>query len=227
MLPLGKTCIGAVSAAALAAVVTTAGAQSPPGSGPYGTVPAVSIRAEPNPVVFGSTIRVSGSLRRNTRNVAITLLGRTFSPRGTFRGLGTDLTDRSGDYRFTVKPTAHTVYRVVTGTRPPARSTDLIVRVRSRVGLRVSSPAVRAGRLVRFTGRVWPRHNGSRVYIQRRGPRGGWGTVARPVLTAFDSTSSRYVRRLRIRRSGVYRVKLNGHNDHATGHSRVVSVAAR
>lgn len=212
---------------AAAAYAQNAPRQQPPGSGPYGTVPIVSIRAAPNPVVFGRTTTISGSLRRNTANVRITLLSRSYSPRGTFTPLGATSTNRRGDYRFVVKPGAHTVYRVLTGTAPPARSSDLLVRVRTSVGLRVSRNAVRSGSLVRFTGRVFPRHNGHRAYIQRRGPRGGWGTVARPVLRTFDSTSSRYVRRLRLRRTGVYRVKVNGHNDHSTGYSRLVRVVAR
>jgi hypothetical protein len=79
---------------------------------------------------------------------------------------------------------------------------------------------------VRFTGLVFPRHNGRRAYVQRRSPSGRWVTVGRPTLGAFDATSSRYTRRLRIRRTGVYRVKVNGHSDHATGYSRLVRVVA-
>jgi hypothetical protein len=202
--------------------------QQPPGSGPYGRVPVLSIRAQPNPIVFGSTTTISGSLRlrRNTANVRIILQSRSFSPRGTFANVSATTTDGRGDYRFVAKPGVNTVYRVLTDTRPVRRSVDLLVRVRTRVGVRASRNLVRAGRLVRFTGRVFPRHNGRRAYVQRRSPRGRWVTVGRPVLRAFDATTSRYSRRLRVRRTGVYRVKVNGHNDHSTGYSRLVRIVA-
>ena len=117
------------------------------------------------------------------------LVSRSFFPRGAFATVSATSTDRRGDYRFVVKPGAHTVYRVVTDTQPVGRSPDLLVRVRPRVGLRTSRNLVRAGALVRFTGRVFPRHNGRRAYIQKRSPSGRWGTVARPVLQAFDATA--------------------------------------
>jgi len=218
-----------IIAAVVIAQVSAAGAQKkppklPPGSGPYGMIPTVSITARPNPVVIGSATAISGSLRTNTVNVRITLQSRSFSPRGTFADIATSTTDRRGDYRFGPKPRVNTVYRVLASTQPVARSSELLVRVRTRVGLRTSRSVVRAGSLVRFTGRVFPRHNGRRAYVQRRSPRGRWVTLARPVLRTFDATSSRYSRRLRVRRTGVYRVKVNGHNDHATGYSRRVRV---
>ena len=221
-----------VALAVVAGMVAAADAQNappgqqPPGSGPYGRVPTVSIRAQPNPIVFGSTTTISGSLRRNTANVRMILQSRAFSPRGTFANISSTSTDRRGDYRFVAKPGAHTVYRVLTDTRPVGGSVELLVRVRTRVGLRTSRSVVRAGSLVRFTGRVFPRHNGRRAHVQRRSPRGRWVTLARPALRAFDATSSRYSRRLRVRRTGVYRVKVNGHSDHSTGYSRLVRVVA-
>lgn len=214
------------------APVTVAGAQKKPpknppaGSGPYGMIPTVSIAARPNPVVIGNATAITGSLRTNTASVRISLQSRSFSPRGTFKTIATSTTDRRGDYRFGPRPRVNTVYRVLTNTQPVATSSSLLVRVRMRVGLRTSRSVVRAGSLVRFTGRVFPRHNGRRAYVQRRSPRGRWVTVARPALRTFDATSSRYSRRVRVRRTGVYRVKVNGHHDHATGYSRRVRVDA-
>jgi hypothetical protein len=186
----------------------------------------VGIGAQPNPIVFGSTTTISGSLRRNTANVRIILQSRAFFPRGRFANIAATRTDRRGDYRFVAKPGINTVYRVLTDTRPVGGSVDLLVRVRTRVGMRTSRNVVSAGGLVRFTGLVFPRHNGRRAYVQRRSPSGRWVTLARPTLRAFDATSSRYSRRLRVRRTGVYRVKVNGHSDHATGYSRLVRVLA-
>ncbi len=212
--------------------IASAGAQKPPkkpppgqsGTGPYGTVPTLTIAARPNPVVFASTTTLTGSLRSNTANVRIILQSRTFSPRGEFANISSTTTDRRGDYRFVPKPRANTVYRALTDTQPVGGSVELLVRVRMRVGVRTSRSVVRAGSLVRFRGLVFPRHNGRRAYIQRRSPTGRWVTVARPTLRAYNATSSRYTRRIRVRRTGVYRVKVNGHADHATGYSRRVRI---
>lgn len=201
-------------------------AKPPAGSGPYGLVPTVSITAKPNPIVIGGATTISGSLRSNTAGVRISLQARSYSPRGTFATIATATTDRRGDYRFGPKPRVNTVYRVLAATQPPVRSSEPLVRVRMRVGVRTNRGTVRAGSFVRFTGRVFPRHNGRRAYIQRRSPRGRWVTVARPMLRTYDATSSRYRRRVRVRRSGVYRVKVLGHADHATGFSRLVRVTA-
>lgn len=201
-------------------------AKPPAGSGPYGMIPTVSITVRPNPVVIGSATTISGSLRSNTANVRISLQSRSYSPRGTFATIATTLTDRRGDYRFAPRPRVNTVYRVLAATQPAVRSSEPLVRVRMRVGVRTSRSIVRAGSFVRFTGRVFPRHNGRRAYIQRRSPTGRWVTVARPTLRTYDATSSRYSRRVRVRRTGVYRVKVLGHADHATGFSRLVRVTA-
>lgn len=214
-------------AATIVAPLTGARAQNNPGVGPYGQVPVVSINARPDIVVFGSPTTISGTLRSRARNVRILIQARTFSPRGTFATISQTATDRRGSYRFAPRPRVHTVYRVVTVTTPPRSSLEELVRVRMKVGVRANRSVVRAGRLVRFTGRVWPRHNGRRAYVQRRSPSGRWVTVGRPRLRAFDATSSRYVRRVRVRRTGVYRVKVNGHSDHSTGYSRLVTITAR
>jgi len=228
-------------AVAIAAPVAAAGAQTPspapptaphptppptppPGVGPYGMVPIVSISAQPNPIVFGNTTTISGSLRSNSAGVRMILEWRSFVPRGTFDEIATTTTDRRGDYRFAPKPLVNTVYRVQALSQPSARSEELLVRVRTRVGIRTSRGTVRAGARVRFTGLVFPRHNGRRAYVQRRSPSGRWVTLARPTLRAFDANSSRYGRLLRVRRAGVYRVKVNGHDEHATGYSRTVRV---
>lgn len=210
--------------------IAGAGAQKPPpgqsGTGPYGTVPTLTIAARPNPVVWGSTTALTGSLRSNTANVRVILQSRTFSPRGTFANISSTTTDRRGDYRFVPKPRVNTVYRVLTDTQPVGGSVELLVRVRTRVGVRTSRSVVRAGRLVRFSGLVFPRHNGRRAYVQRRSPTGRWVTLARPTQRSFNAASSRYTRRIRVRRTGVYRVKVNGHADHATGYSRRVRIVA-
>ena len=228
---MSRTTTALLLAVAMSVPGTIAGAAQPtppaPAANPYGQAPVLSIVARPNPVVFSHQTVVSGVLRSKRKGESIVLQARSYVPRGTFRTVATTTTVKQGRYAFTVKPRKNTVYRTMTATQPQGRSADLLVRVRMRVGVRVNRTIVRAGARVRFSGRVYPRHNGRRAFIQRRTAGGRWRTVARKRLRRASAGSSRYVRRVRVRRSGAYRVKVNGHGDHATGYSRTIRIVAR
>jgi hypothetical protein len=74
---------------------------------------------------------------------------------------------------------------------------------------------------VRFHGTAAPAHDGAPVRIQRRRADGSWRTVARTTLRDAGTDVSRYSRRVRVRRSGTYRVRALAHDsDHLRGTSR-------
>ena len=214
------------TAAALAGgasmTLTPASAQKPnkppKGQKPYTLPGPVSIGAKPNPVDWGSPVTISGRVQDNQTGTTVTLLRKTV-PATTFTGAGTTTVDKNGSYTFTVRPRRNTYYRAVSSLKPATQSQDLLVKVRPLIGFRVSDSTPRAGQRVRFSGTVRPRHNGRRVNIQRKsGSR--WITVARPTLRALNASTSRYSRRIRVRSSGTYRVRILGHSDHAMGISR-------
>jgi hypothetical protein len=103
-------------------------------------------------------------------------------------------------------------------------SPEVLVRSRLRVGIRLSDSTPRRGQRVRFFGSVAPKHNGHRVYIQRKRADGRWVTIARTLTRASTGNRSRYSRRVRIFRTTLYRVKVRGHADHSTGFSRARSL---
>lgn len=210
--------IAIASVAGIASVALPASAQKPPKPKPD-TIPGpVSIGAKPNPTVFSTPVEITGRVQNAKAGVTVTLLRRTL-PSTTFTGTSTGTTDKNGRYRFVHRPPRNTYYRVVAQQTPPVQSADLLVKVRTLVGLRVSDATPRAGSVVRFKGIVRPSHNGRSALIQRfSGSR--WVTIARPTLRALDATTSRYSKRLRVRRSGTYRVRVLGHADHAMGISR-------
>ena len=185
---------------------------------PY-TIPGpVSISATANPTVFSTPVTITGRVQKAPAGTTVTLLRRTV-PGTTFTGVATTSTAKNGTYRFVHRPARNTYYRAVAALQPPIQSGDLLVRVRTLVGFRVSDSTPAAGQRVRFSGIVRPRHNGRRAHIQRRsGDR--WITIARPILRSLDARTSRYRRTLRVRRSGAYRVRVLGHADHAKGISR-------
>jgi hypothetical protein len=67
---------------------------------------------------------------------------------------------------------------------------------------------------------VKPQHDGRLVEIQKRRRDGSYKTISHARLRDAGDARSRYSRRVRIRRGGVYRVRAPADTDHATGLSR-------
>jgi hypothetical protein len=193
---------------------TLAEGQAPPGGN------AITIAATPTSVPYGRATAITGKLvGPNSANVKLTLQSRPFPvPGAQFADAATGVTDAAGNYNFGVVPFVNTEYQVVAKTKPEVTSPVQRVRVRFAVTLRLSDATPRRGTRVRFSGRVKPAHDGARVQIQRRTAPGKFHTVAtallKPSTTAGESV---YSKRLRIDRSGVYRVRVLGDGQHATG----------
>lgn len=188
---------------------------------PRGDANSLTIRANPNPVVWGGSTVVSGQLRgANNGGKTVTLERNPYPFTGGFNDVSTRVTPNSGAYSFTVSPGLHTRYRTSAKTSPPVTSNQVLVHVRIRVGILLSDATPARGRLVRFYGSAYPAHDGSLVYIQKRATTGSYRTVARTRLRDAGTTRSRYSRRVRVNRSGVYRVRVAGHVDHWPGYSK-------
>jgi hypothetical protein len=179
----------------------------PPGAGSS----TVTIAAAPTSVVFGSASTISGQATgKKAAGASIELQAQ--SSTGTFSKVATATADSTGHYSFKVTPTQNTTYRVVAHTAPQATSSNVAVKVRVKVTLAVSTTKPKAGSLVRFSGFVLPAYNGKAVQIQRKTTT-GFRTVAHATLAAATPLGavarSKFSKRLRIRRSGTYRVLFN------------------
>jgi hypothetical protein len=211
-----------LTAVAGLAVIPVAGAAKPPKPPPKPPKGgyAISLDAKPSPVVFAQATTLSGRLAGPTHaGVSVRLeqdktlpLGDKFDSAGAVATTATN-----GNYQFVVRPAVNTQYRVIAKTTPDTTSPVRLVGVRPLIGLTLSDSTPRRGALVRFSGSVRPAHDGSAVAIQRRTATGGWSTVATTALKDAGTARSVYSRLVRVRRDGVYRVKLPAHNDHATG----------
>jgi len=187
----------------------------------------VSIAAKPNPIVFSGLTTVSGRVSNSKKpDVTVRLEQDTTAPYGDAYKLTTltATTKPNGDYSFAAKPLVNTSFRAVAQTSPNVRSAGSFVQVRTLVGVRLSDSTPRRGSLVRFSGSIFPAHDGARAQIQRRTSSGGFVTVARPLLIDAGTARSTYTRRIRIFRDGVYRVKLTKDGDHANGFSRTRTI---
>jgi hypothetical protein len=176
----------------------------------------LTIAAQPNPTVFRRATVISGRLKGPDNAGKTVVLQEDEFPFGDeLENVATATTDANGDYTFTRRPARNTSYRTGVGT---VISQAVLVKVRIRMGLRVSDRTPRVGQLVRFRGLACPAHEGLGVRIQRKTAKGGYRTVRRTTLRPGTRCSA-YSRRFRIYRDGTYRVTADD-ADHARGFSR-------
>jgi hypothetical protein len=194
---------------------TLAEGQPPPGGN------AVTIAATPASIPYGKASALTGQVvGPNNGGVKLTLQSRPAGVQGAqFADAATGTTDAAGNYTFGVVPLVNTEYQVVAKTKPDTTSPVQLVKVRFAVTLKLSDSTPRKGKRVRFSGRVAPARNGASALIQRRTKTGKFRTVAKALLKPSTKTQgvSTYSKRLRIKRSGVYRVRVLADGQHATG----------
>lgn len=191
------------------------------------TTNALTIAASNRTVTFGRPTTISGQLTGpNNAGVVITLEENPAPYTGAFKSTGlTATTDATGRYSIVVSPPLNTHYIVTAGEKKAqTKSPEIAVRVRVKVTLRLSDRTPRAGQRVWFTGGVLPGHDGKIARIQRRTAAGRWRTIATTPLVAANPvgaiTRSKYAKRLRIRKTGTYRVRVApADGDHIAGSS--------
>jgi hypothetical protein len=138
----------------------------------------------------------------------------------------------SGEFSFPVTPVRKAYWSVVaetTATRPRAASPGFLVAVRRKVSIRTSTRRPRKGTLMRFSGFVSPSlpvGPDSVATLQRRNAQGGFTDVRTVHLRAAGNFSS-YRLRVRVTRSGVYRVVVPTSMFFSAGASVAVTVRIR
>ena len=208
--------LGAVCGLMLVLVAPALAAPNPGGGAPPGggkSSSAATISAAPNLLTFGSSTAITGQVTgKKSAGAAVTLEGKPAPFTTAFAAVATTTADATGHYAFKVTPRLNTVYRVIAKSAPTATSPDALVKVRVKITLRSSTTFPTAGQAVRFSGFAAPAYTGRLVQIQRKAGT-GWKTVARAMLSAATSsggaTRSQYSKRVRISKSGVYRVFFN------------------
>lgn len=187
---------------------------------------SVSISAIPPTITWGHTANIAGSVTGPGKaGQTVTLEANPYPYTAGFKPTGaTTTTSSSGAYSLTVRPRRNTRYEVIVSTKTPVTSSPTTVRVRVKVAIHVSTLRPFRGHLVRFYGTVTPAHNGRYAQIQRRTSTGAWRTVTSTRLLAGGRVNgvavSKYAKRIRIRHSGTYRVRVNPRDgDHLSANS--------
>jgi hypothetical protein len=210
--------------AALALLVVCAGpavaAKPPKGPKPN---PNLTIKSSATAVTFGKSITLSGTTKNIPSGTTVEISQNPY-PYAGFKPTGkTAVVDPSGNWSIAgVQPQMHTQYKVTAKTSPPTDSGAVFVRVRLRVSFNVSDSTPKKGARVRFSGTVLPAHPGKPVLIQKK-----TATGYKTVTTTKLSSTSKYSKRLRIRRNGTYRVvvqSLDQDHDNGTSRSRTLRI---
>ena len=186
----------------------------------------LSIAAQPKTVTFGGELKVTGQLTGGTaQDISaqnVTLLSDPFPYDGKFDRLDTVQTDNAGNYSFTTKPGSNAQYKTTAkgGTESPL----VTVPVRVSATRRVSDRTPAKGQRVKFSGKVAPAHDDKVAHVQRR-TSSGWKNIANVTLKDGGDAVSVYSKRVRITRSGRYRVHFDpADGDHVAGASRRVGI---
>jgi hypothetical protein len=166
---------------------------------------SLQILASPNPVLFGGSIAVQGTLSgTGSGNREVILQASSFPFTAAFQNLGNpELTNASGGFSFPVLGmTLVTQFRVVTTTNPPVVSPVAL----DGVAVRIDSHVARTRRthFARIFGTVTPAENGMQIGILRI-THGHGVLVGGALLHPRNAGSSKFSRVVRVR-PGVYRV---------------------
>jgi hypothetical protein len=192
---------------------------------------ALAIVATPNPVTIGAPTTITGVLTgTGSGSRAIQLQQNAFPFTSGFVNSGNPvLTAPDGTFTVPVLGLAvNTQFRVVVVNAPARASAPLLVGARPVVATDVTTRRPRRGQLVRVAGTVRPSWVPAEVAVQRRSADGRWITVAGTVTRSYRSDRSRYAKRLRINRSGTYRIFVGLRDSrYAPATGRVMSLRVR
>jgi len=184
--------------------------------------PNLTIKASASTVTFGKSVTFSGNTKNIAAGTTVDLLQNPYPYTGGFKATGkTGVVDPAGNWSIAgVVPSMNTQYQASARSSPRTESGAAFVQVRLRVSFKVSDSTPKRGQMVRFSGTVAPAHDGKPVLIQKK-TAAGYKTVARTTALDNGTATSKYSKRVRISRSGTYRVVAqSGDQDHLDGTSR-------
>ena len=196
--------------------------------------PEVALAFTTRSLLGGQAFTVSGVLPGGAADAArlLELLERRAPFPGSWQVVQTATSGSAGEFSFTATPVRKAYWAVVapvTATRPREASRGMLVAVRRQVSIRTTTRRPRAGRLVRFSGFIspaFPAGPGSVATLQWRAPGGAWENVRAALLRSAGPFSS-YRIRVRVRRTGAFRVVVPATTFFSQGASVAVTVRPR
>jgi hypothetical protein len=190
----------------------------------------VTLGASPPTVAPGGSTTLAGQLTgTNNAGRNVVLQSNPFPYLQGFVNAGNaQVTDAAGNFSFAVLSVPVTTqFRVLLAQRPEVTSPVVVVGAALQVRTRVRKVARhRRSVSVRFRGSISPQNDGGRVSIQKR--RGdSWVEIGHTRARDAGASRSRYRVRLRIHRSGHFRVVAVAQGQYVSGAGRTVSIRVR
>jgi hypothetical protein len=190
----------------------------------------VTLAANPNPVAPGAPTNLVGQLTgTNNANRQVVLQSNPYPYTQGFVNAGNPLvTDAAGNFSIPVLSVPVTTqFRVLMPQRPEIASPIVIVGA----ALQVTTTAKKVERhrhsvSVRFRGEIRPARAGSRVDIQKL-RNGVWTSIAHTRAAHVSSSKSSYSTRVRVYRSGQFRVVAEATGDLVSGAGRAIGIKVR
>lgn len=183
-----------------------------------------TLAATPNPVSYGGAVTLTGQLT-GTGNAGhgVKLQLKSFPYTSAWTDATSELvTDAQGNFSATIPNLlVNTQFQAITTDKQPVASAAVIVGSAVRVSLRLRHTRVRAGRKAQFSGFVTPIEDGALLYLQRS-KKGTWINVASGSVRHGSATVSRYIKSIRARHAGLYRVVVGVNNQNTSGISNTV-----
>jgi hypothetical protein len=190
----------------------------------------VTLAASPPEVAPGGPTTLAGQLTgTNNDGRQVVLQSNPFPYTQGFANVGNpQLTDAVGNFSFAVVSVPVTTqFRVLMPTKPEVVSPIVIVGA----ALQVRTDADKVARhrhsvSVRFRGSVSPQNDGGRVSIQKFRD-GIWTEIAHTRAKDDGASRSRYSMRVRLFRSGQFRVVAVAEGQYVSGAGRAISIRVR
>jgi hypothetical protein len=189
----------------------------------------VSLAATPNPFFTGRSTTLAGVLSgTGNANRQVVLQSNPYPYTQGFRNAADiHLTNSLGGFSFPILSVpVNTQFRVLMPNRPQVVSPIVVAQAAVAVGVHTRVDRGSRSGVIRFAGFVRPAIDGSAVLVQKLRS-GVWVTIADTFARSMRGNRSRYVKRVRQRRGGRYRIVAFATGPYSPAASRSVHKSVR
>jgi hypothetical protein len=189
----------------------------------------VSLAATPNPFFPGRSTTLAGVLSgTGNANRQVVLQSNPYPYTQGFRNAADiHLTNSLGGFSFPILSVpVNTQFRVLMPNRPQVVSPIVVAQAAVAVGVHTRVDRGSRSGVIRFAGFVRPAIDGSAVLVQKLRS-GVWVTIADTFARSMRGNRSRYVKRVRQRRGGRYRIVAFATGPYSPAASRSVHKSVR
>ena len=182
--------------------------------------PNLTISSSADPITYGQSVTISGTLAGATTSQTVTLLARTVHQQG-FAPVAEVSTGTGGSYTFPAQsPVNSTLYRVKGGGQ---KSAVLYEGVKDVLTAEVSATTIQAGQALEFKGTIAPDHTGHVIYLERQDATGSGFHVVQ-IGHVLPGSTYTIIHQVYVPGTKVFRVEIPGGPDNGRAVSQLFTV---